>query len=234
MKKFIALLLVLVMGLSLCACDSNNEQLDMEYPEVTPPDSHLYETLQEKMGIDFTQQYVSYIGVNETSASVSMENCRYLDEFYVVEMGDGTKLQFPLTYGDLLKAGWKLDDEEIGNRYPAGQIEWYNFINSDGKTMSAELANMSKFSKNVRKAQVSQINVGYLLTESFSINGITVGATVEEIMAEFGLPHYCNYYKWPDGSEAFSFYYIDKTNMVHLSFDMNPETDRLMGLNYSN
>ena len=232
MKKFIALLLVLVMGLSLCACDSNNVQF--EYPVITPPDSHLYETLQEKMGIDFTHQNVSYLDVDETVVSVIMENCRYLDEFYVVKMGDGTQLQFPMTYGDLCDAGWKLDDEEISDPYPAGQIEWYQFINSDDKTMSAEIANMSRFSKNVRKAQVSQISVGYYYTESFSINGITVGATVTEILAEFGLPYYCYYAEWEDGYKSFSLNYISKTNMTHLTFDIDPETDRLIGVNYSN
>ena len=67
MKKFIALLLVFVMGLSLCACGSNNEQMDTD---VTAPDSPLYETLQEKMGIDFMKQDVESIYTTEESAAV--------------------------------------------------------------------------------------------------------------------------------------------------------------------
>lgn len=229
MKKFIALLLVLVMGLSLCACGSNNEQMDTD---VTAPDSPLYETLQEKMGIDFMKQDVESIYTTEESAAVYLYNCKYIKGNHTFKLGDGTTLQLPMTYGELCDAGWALEYGNVSDPYPAGQINWYCLINSDGKTIDVEIVNRTGDFVDARDAQLSQISLGEDCTESFSLNGIKNGATVKEILKKFGTPYGCDYYEWEDGSKSFSFYYTDEANMIHLTFNMDPDTNRLIGIDY--
>ena len=228
MKKFIALLLVLVMGLSLCACDSNNVQ--MENPEVTIPDNPLYETLQEKMCIDFTHQDLQSIDITEDSASVSLNNCGYFDPKSVFEMGNGTTLQLPMTYGELCDAGWELDYQEISDPYPTSQYNRYVFINSDGKTISAEIVNHTNSPIDVRKAEVAQLALGYFHTENFSINGIEPGATVTEILLAFGLPASCGYYEDETGPLSFHLLYRSKNDEMYTVFYISPETNRLIGI----
>ena len=225
MKKIIALLLVLALGLTLGACGGTNTEEPTKHP--------LYKTLSRKMGIDFMEQDVEEICIDEESASVYLNNCDYLDESYVVELGNGTTLQFPMTYGELCDAGWSLLDAEIGDSIPTEYGEWFEFVNSDGKTIEAYICNSSDASVEVRNAPVTMLEFGDAGTESFSINGIGKGATVKQIIKEFGLPYWCGFNESKDGDHSFSFYYIDETNTAFLDFDMNPKTGRLDHIWYS-
>ena len=225
MKKIIALLLVLALGLSLCACGGTNTD--------EPTKHSLYKTLSKKMGIDFMEQDVEEICIDEESASVYLNNCDYLDESYVVELGNGTTLQFPMTYGELCDAGWALLDDEISDSLPAEFGKWFVFVNSDGKTIEAYIANTSDASVEVQNAPVTMFDFGDLGTESFSINGIKKGSTVKEILAEFGLPYGSSFYEWEDGYQSFAFYYTSDGDGYSIQFDIDPKTGRLDNVWYS-
>lgn len=225
MKKFIALLLVLALGLSLCACGSTNTEEPAKHP--------LYKTLSRKMGIDFMEQDVEEVIIDEESASVYLNNCDYLDESYVVELGNGTTLQFPMTYGELCDAGWALLDAEIGDSIPTEYGEWFEFVNSDGKTIEAYLCNISNSPVELRNVPVTMLEFGDVGTESFSINGIQKGSTVKEILAEFGLPYCSSFYEWENGHQSFAFYYTGEDIDCSIHFDIDPKTGRLEYLWYS-
>ena len=223
MKKFIALLLAL--GLSLCACGGTNTEEPTKHP--------LYKTLSRKMGIDFMEQDVEEICIDEESASVYLNNCDYLDESYVVELGNGTTLQFPMTYGELCDAGWSLLDAEIGDSIPTEYGEWFEFVNSNGKTIEAYLCNISDSPVELRNVPVTMLEFGDTGTESFSINGIQKGSTVKEILAEFGLPYGSSFYEWEDGYQSFAFYYTSDGDGYSIQFDIDPKTGRLDNVWYS-
>ena len=225
MKKFIALLLVLALGLSLCACGSTNTEEPTKHP--------LYKTLSKKMGIDFMEQDVEEICIDEESASVYLNNCDYLDESYVVELGNGTTLQFPMTYGELCDAGWALLEAEIGDSIPTEYGEWFVFVNSDGKTIEAYLCNISDSPVELRDVPVTMFDFGDAGTESFSINGIQKGSTVKEILAEFGLPYGSSFYEWENGYQSFAFYYTGEDIDCSIHFDIDPKTGRLDHIWYS-
>ena len=225
MKKIIALLLVLALGLSLCACGGTNTEEPTKHP--------LYKTLSRKMGIDFMEQDVEEICIDEESASVYLNNCDYLDESYVVELGNGTTLQFPMTYGELCDAGWSLLDAEIGDYIPTEYGEWFEFVNSNGKTIEAYLCNISDSPVELRNVPVTMLEFGDTGTESFSINGIQKGSTVKEILAEFGLPYGSSFYEWENGYQSFAFYYTGEDIDCSIHFDIDPKTGRLDHIWYS-
>ena len=229
MKKFLVLLMALTLGLALCVRISTNEQAVLEHPYV----NRLYRTLQNRMDINFMKQDVDHLFIKEDEASVYLSNCRYLDSEYLFQLGNGTTLQLPMTYGQLCDAGWMLEYDSIPDPYPAEQIQWFSFMNSNGKTIGAEIANLSDAPMDVRDARVAQISLGDAYTEHFSLNGIGPGATVKQILEVFGLPHGCIYYEWSWNDISFFFYYIDETNMIHLTFDIDARTNRLSGITFS-
>ena len=226
MKKMIVLLLVLALGLSLCACGAKDERLDM----LDSTQYRMYKTMSRKMGINFLEQDIDPIHTYDDIISVYMNNCQYLEENCVIELGNGTTLQFPMTYGDLCNAGWTLEDEEISDPFPAEEYIWFSFINSDGKTIEAEIGNGSETPVEVRDAIVTQFECGDSGTETFSVKGIAKGATVKEILAVFGLPYGCTY---DGGYKSLDFYYVNESNTHHLSFFMDPETGLLDSIWFS-
>ena len=224
MKKTIALLLVLAMALTLCACGSR----DISDPKNNP----LYKKMAKKMDIDFLAQDVDEIDSEEESISVYLNNDQPLDYPCVFEQGNGTSLQLPMTYGDLCDAGWTLEYEEISDPFPADEVLWYTFVNADGKTIGASIWNMSDTPVDVREAAVHQLQFGDSYSEIFTVNGIGVGSTVQEVLDVFGMPSGCYYYEWKDGGDSFDFDYNSEDGKSSLSFFVDTKTNLMFGISY--
>ena len=226
MKKIIALLLVLALGLSLCACGNMTKH--------PPTKNPLYHTLSEKMGMDFTEQDVREYQSGEGYLIVYMNTDQRFDENSCVELGNGTTLQYPMTYGELCDAGWTLAEGELSDPFPATEAtEWFPMINSDGKTIETRIYNSTESPMALQDVPVYQLRFGDEGAETFSVSGIQRGATAEEIMDTFGMPHNFYIVENFDGTQCISLSYINYTNTLDLTFVMNPETGLLENLVYS-
>lgn len=198
----------------------------------------LYDTLRDLMGIDLLAEELDSVYSDDENVSVYLANSHLIEPEYVIEMDDGSKLQLPMTYADLCAAGWELEygsiEEEGGSDpFPAEESLWCSFINADGKTMNAELGNYSTAPVPLADTAVTQIQVGNINTEGFTVNGIRRGATIEQVLDAFGLPYGSDYCEWESGGKDFSFYYIDEANLTHLYFSFDTETNLLDCVSYS-
>lgn len=197
----------------------------------------MYPKLCDLMGMDVAEMVLENAYSDDEHVAAFPANYTEIVPEYIFEMGDGSMLQLPMTYGDLLDAGWNLEygmeEEEFSSIFPGEEYIWCSFINAEGKTMNAELGNYSDSPIDLWDAVVTQLQVGGDETENFSVSGITLGATVEDIMAVFGRPLQISYYEWESGGKDFSFYYIDDINYSSISFDMDPETGLLNSVCYS-
>ena len=226
MKKFIALMLVLALGLSLCACSNMTKH--------PPTKNPLYHTLSEKMGMDFTEQDVHEYQSGEGYLIVYMNTDQRFDENSCVELGNGTTLQYPMTYGELCDAGWTLAEGELSDPFPMEEAtEWFPMINSDGKTIEARIYNSAESPMALQDVPVLQLLFGDKGTETFAVSGIQRGATVQEILDTFGTPCVCSFHEEDDGSKSFAIIYMDESGDFDLYFDMDPETGLLENLVYS-
>ena len=226
MKKFIALLLVLALGLTLSAC-GNPKKLD-------PLENPLYHTLSEKMGVDFAEMDVYEIHSVETCVVVYMDNDQRLYDKCSVELGNGTTIQYPMTYGELCDAGWTLEEGELSDPFPAEEAtEWFPMVNSDGKTIEARIYNSTESPMALRDVPVFQLLFGDEGTETFSVHGLQRGATAQEIMDIFGTPSSFCIVENIDGTLYMNLSYINYTNTHSLAFVMDPETGLLENLVFS-
>ena len=193
----------------------------------------LYPRLQELMGFELTREKIDTAFSSEEHVAVMFEEHQLIVPDYIFELDNGTRLQLPMTYQDLIDAGWQSEEEmEPTEAVEGEQYFWTGFVNGDGKTISAEIGNYSASPIALKDATITQLQFGNCYTEGYSVNGIREGATVEEVMFQFGLPMECSYYRWEDGLEYFSFYYINDINYSHISFDFNTETGLLESINY--
>ena len=226
MKKFIALLLVLALGLTLGAC-GNPKKLD-------PLENPLYHTLSEKMGVDFAEMDVYEIHSVETCVVVYMDNDQRLYDNCSVELGNGTTIQYPMTYGELCDAGWTLEEGELSDPFPAEETtEWFPMVNSDGKTIETRIYNSTESPMALRDVPVFQLLFGDEGTETFSVSGLQRGATAQEIMDIFGTPSSFYIVENFDGTLYMNLSYINYTNTHSLAFVMDPETGLLENLVFS-
>lgn len=196
----------------------------------------LYPRFKELLGFDPTVKELDHAFSGSDCVSVIFTDHQLIVPDYTLEIGDGSKLHLPMTYQELLDAGWNPDDEmnaePPANSVPGEEYQWYSFINEQGKTLNAEIGNYSASPINLKDAVVTQLQAGGELTETYSVSGIQAGATVQEIMEQFGLPLQCSYYRWADGTESFDFYYIDDINYSHIAFNIDPETGLLDSISY--
>lgn len=225
MKKVLAILTVIALSFCVCAC-ANPGYADDEIGELLR--NPLYRIMKKKMGINYLWQEIDYVESDDEHVSVYLDNSQLIVSEYVFEMGDGSRLQLPMTYEDLCNAGWVLEygmeEDGLSDPLPGEEYVWCSFINADGKTINAEISNHSSEPIDLREAVITQLQVGGDDTESFSVNGITRGATIEEILDEFGLPYGSSYYRWESGGESFSFYYIEESGYCSIDFSIDPET----------
>lgn len=233
MKKMVTLIMALALCLTLCACGGTKKTIsdqDMEALLRNP----LYETLKEKTGIDFQKQNLESAYSTSNYVSVCLNNCRYLNGDYTFKMGNGSKIKLPTTYGRLCDGGWMPEyDDEVIDPHPAGERYWISLINTDGKTMNAEICNDTSAPIDVRDTQVTQIQVGNILTEDFDLSGLTRGSTVAEVLDKFGMPCECSYYVVEGGIDRFDLFYIDKADTIYLHFSFDPQTNLLDSIGYS-
>lgn len=197
----------------------------------------LYSRFVELLGFDPTQYELDQAFSASDCVSVMFTDHQLIVPDYTLELGDGSKLHLPMTYRELCDAGWTLTEGVFADMpedsVPGETYNWYCFTNSEGETISAEIGNYSSSPIALEDAVVTQLQAGGYLTESFRFSGFEAGATVAEIMDQFGLPLQCSYYDWGDDVKSFSFYYIDSINYSSIFFEMDPETGLLDSINYS-
>jgi len=158
----------------------------------------------------------------------------------VIYMADGSEFRYPMTYKDVCDAGWRLEYENekeiLADGISPEESGWFSFINDDGKTVNIELFNVEESTIPTDDAKVTQIHAGNVSTEEFSVEGISRGSTVQEIIDRFGLPYGSIYYKWESGTDSLSIYYVsrdDDSIYASLDFSFDTETGLLDYICYS-
>lgn len=203
-----------------------------ERHETDATENALFPELERLMGIDGLAEQITVVRSYEEDIQVRLDNPDFLTQPCVFEMGDGSKLQIPMAYKDLIKAGWKPDDEELSDPIPAQTYLECSFINRSGKTIDVQISNTATEAVALNDAQITMIFFAEEGSEAYSINGITEGATVEEILAVFGMPYDIAYYQLWGGDYTLLFYYRDEAKSQYLQFYIEPETEQLFRVCY--
>lgn len=206
----------------------------IELPEVHKVDAAenpLFSEMGRLMGIDGLKDHASTVCSYEEDLQVRLDNAVFLDQLPVLEMGDGSKLQLPMTYKALQKTGWRLEgnpeDYELSDPLPAETYCYCTFVNRKGKTIEAKVANASSEAVKLNDAWITLLILDEEHDDSYCVNGISKGASVEEILDVFGMPYDIAYYQLWSGEYTLMFYYTNEARNCHLQFYIDPETEQL-------
>lgn len=209
--------------------DNNEFDAFLEHP--------LYPRFQELMGIYVTEKMWDSIYLTDEYMEVKLKDHSLIRSNYVIELYDGSSFKPPVTYQEICDAGWECTyDPEISDLpdpFPSGEAEGCSFINADRKTFSAELINHTAEPIPLEKTKVNRFILGGGHTADFSINGIKPGSTVEDIMAQFGLPRECTYHRYQNGQERFKLIYVSSKYKYTMDFEIDPATATLEKVSYA-
>lgn len=216
MKKLFALLLTMCMLATFCACGSNKEttnapeqqtqapveaQADVSAETPVTGDDSLVGKLQSILGtaISLDNDYeLSY--EDEEFVNFVQPEKNYAELDHTAQLGDGTTIQLPMTYGDLVNAGWISQTQwvDTAETYTMGSSY---FTGSDGKTIEAFICNKTSEAIPLEETTVYQVNLGGEGTETFQVYGLSKGSTVADIVAALGNPGNITYYytEYEDG-----------------------------------
>lgn len=201
----------------------------------------LFTELEKIMGIESLEEKIERGGIYNGGTGIGdarqlwcyIKNPQVLKSSYIFEMGDKTKLQLPMTYGELYEAGWRLKEESFGPKYgfegkqlnelfPAGGYNYLYMINSRGKVIWVYVGNSSSEEVELRDVPIDFLRLGDNLTtyisndgkerteieaESFVVNGITKGSSIADVLEKFGWPHHIEYTVYSEESKSIGFEY---------------------------
>lgn len=125
----------------------------------------------------------------------------YAELDYTAHLGDGTTIQLPMTYGDLVNAGWTSQTQwvDTADAYTMGSSY---YTGPDGKTIEVFISNKSGDAIPLTETTVYQVNLGGEGTETFQVYGLSKGSTVTDIVAALGNPGNITYFytEYDDGN----------------------------------
>lgn len=244
MKKLIALLLAAAMiaGM-LCACGSSKTDSKLQQPSKETASVQAENTPEQDDSEESAQgdsQYAVVEALLGEVLSLSDYEVAYEDEElltlelidftrakpdYCVQLGDGTTLQLPVHFGDLLDAGW-VSEQQWADNQDGNTFGYTVMTNTNGKTIYAFVKNPSDEGTTLRDCWVTTVFLGGTYTEDFDVNGVSANATMAEIVAAWGLP--TTVYCYQNDKVIFDYCPIDGT----LEFRVDWNTGLLFEVRY--
>lgn len=212
-------------------------------------DDPLYLELVSLLGMDSLADAIDYgcvvpdaYGNGKTEVYFYLKNSQPLDFEYIFEMRNGCHIRIPTTYGELYEAGWRaidtnrqsefrLKEAELDDLYQGSTMLFSDMVGTNGETIGFTLCHEGEATQ-LRKVPVIGINVNDSEMQGVSVNGITQGATVSEIVKAFGLP--CNVHAMHEGTFlSIGLFYGLEPGGDHLRIGLDAETGRLANLAYT-
>lgn len=203
MRKILVAMLALLMLASFAACASKDEeQQDTEVSAAQEADGSTAgnsEETAEDLTSRFEAAVAEYIDlgnyeapeVEDGSISLFMEEYDTYSELnYVVTFGNGTSVQLPVRYQELLDDGW-ISNSSVPDAFPANSLTGAAHTGTDGGTAGFTLMNPTEGILTLAESWVTSVHVGGSYTESFTVAGsITAESTFDDVVAVLGEPYY--------------------------------------------
>lgn len=196
--KFLKLSLITLLCVLLIGCSSKTKSVNSDDNAensptitVTPEDTEATKDDQTKTTPEATEAPKSTAQTSTTakSASTSLSN-----DIYSFQLQFGEDLyQFPMSYEEFTKFGWKLTDDDTETLSPE-QYTIATFENKDGYTVYTEIFNLGKDTLPFNKCQIGGITVEEMINYEKEITcflpgGIQFGvSSKEDIIAAYGDP----------------------------------------------
>lgn len=244
MKKTIAMLLALVMVLALTACgsteaeeknpaDASNEQKENVSQDAADDNADSEESLLidlkailgEAVSVDDYE--LSYM--DEEFANLQLLDDDYKELDYLIKLGDGTAIELPMVYGELLDAGW-VSATSWTETVEGNSAGFASHSNAAGDTIFVTIKNPTNQFMDLEDTWITGVHVGDDFTADFDIGGVSQGDTVETLIAAFGLPSSIEYFVDEDYASV-DFIYLAVDGSVEFAIDV--ETGTVLGANYS-
>ena len=211
MKRLFAMLLVIAMVFALCACGGSDEKkpvdnagvedmggdnIESDVPPVTNEDGvdmTLMERMEKILGqeLDLDQYDISYL--DSEMAILYLKDGGEVELDFAVNLDDGSTIQLPVRYGDLLNAGWtssaNWEDSAAG-----GTMGSAMHTNASGDTVHLSIVNPTDETLPLADIWVNSITVGDVFTAGFDIEGITLGSSVSDIISVWGNPYSISFF----------------------------------------
>ena len=194
MKKWIALLLALVMCLALCACGGgDNAAQQGDAAEAAPVTQGAKATdaqaaILEDDGLIALAERT--FDLTQYSDSLTILD-GIMDMTFTTVKVDGVELEYGMSFGDVLALGFRPDDPALGDANPRNTIKVAAFKTEDGKAVSLGFYGDGAI-KNVGKLVIIG-TYPYAASDAVaevSVDDLTVGMTVDDLMQVYGAPDY--------------------------------------------
>lgn len=107
---------------------------------------------------------------------------------------DGTVIQLPMRYGELLQAGW-VSHQTMSDPFPSRAAGNAVHTSAQGKTMAVGVVNPATEMCALDCAWINCVSLGGDYTADFQLGGISRGSTLAELTACWGKPYHVDYYR---------------------------------------
>lgn len=257
MKKFFALVLAVLMVFCMTACaggassketeaatvkaetksaeaaetEAENEDV-LEKTEAAEDENSLLAVVKELLGnaVSLSDYELSY--EDEESVSLYLLDGERIELDYSIDLGDGTTIQLPMVYGDLLDAGWT-NTQEWTEKVESNTAGFSAHTNADGKSIYITVKNHTSETMDLADIWVISVNLGGDYTEEFDIHGISKGASMADVVAAWGLPYHIYYFCSADDNDYASLEFEYSAINGSLSFEFDLETGLVASASYA-
>lgn len=244
MKKLIALLLAFSMLAILCACGSSTkdaeqptaaaEQAEAQNEKPAEPATTadglltvVKEILGDAISLDDYELYSE--PEDEEYVHLYLLDGERIEMDYTITLDDGTTIQMPMVYGELLDAGWT-SSVQWEEQAKANSLGSAAHTNANGKTISVSIINPTDETMNLADIWINQVTMGGDYTEEFDIHGIRAGSTIADVVAAWGNPYSIEYYCGENYTELDLNY--ESNDYGTLEFCVDVETGLVSGATY--
>lgn len=196
MKKLFALLLAFGMLAMLCACSSGTEGTGMEAQTEkaveAPAEDKQLAALKGILGSAVSLDDYELFSQDEDYVTLYSLDGERIELDYTVDLDDGTTIQLPMVYGELLDAGWT-SSVQWKSAVEGNSMGSASHANAEGETIYLAIINPTSKSMYLTDIWINQVQVGGDYTEGFDIHGVSAGSTIADVVAAWGNPYEIEY-----------------------------------------
>lgn len=229
MKNLLAILLAICMMITLCACGSGTDSSTPAPAATTAPsgdagedtepagDSDLMAVVQTCLGnaISFDDYELSY--ADEETMTLFYLNSENIELDYTIQLDDGTTIQLPMVYGELLDAGWT-SSTQWTETVKGNSMGSATHTNSQGNTIYISIINPTDQFMDLTDTWVNNVTVGGERTAPFDTHGIHEGSSVADAIAVWGNPESISFYSG-DTYQELDLTYVAEDGTLALRID---------------
>lgn len=235
MKKLFALLLAFGMLAMLCACGSGTEGTNQspaaaeqaEAQSKTDVDG-LLKVVKGILGDAVSLDDYELVYMDEESVSLYLLDGERIELDYTIVLDDGTTIQLPMVYGELLDAGWT-SSVQWNRAVEGNSMGTASHANANGDTIYVSIINPTERSMYLTDTWVFSVTLGGDYSAGFDVHGASEGSSIADVIAAWGKPYNISYYSGDNYTQLdFDYEAMDGT----LSFRIDEKTGLVDSVTY--